>query len=70
MKSAVFAAIMAMISMTGAGAQPMVSTSATTTYHAVQVNGLNLFYREAGPRMRRPCCCCTGSRHRRGCSKR
>ena len=28
----------------------MVSTSATTTYHTVQVDGLNLFYREAGPK--------------------
>ena len=26
------------------------STSATTTYHRVQVDGLGIFYREAGPK--------------------
>jgi pimeloyl-ACP methyl ester carboxylesterase len=50
MKSTVFAVIMGLIGIAGAGAQPLVSTSATTTYHTVQVDGLNLFYREAGPK--------------------
>jgi pimeloyl-ACP methyl ester carboxylesterase len=50
MREAVFAAIIGLISIAGAGAQPLVSTSATTTYHSVQVDGLNLFYREAGPK--------------------
>ena len=50
MKTTIFAAIMGLISIAGAGAQPLVSTSATTTYHTVQVDGLNLFYREAGPK--------------------
>lgn len=29
--------------------QPMHSDSSTTTYHTVKVDGLNIFYREAGP---------------------
>ena len=31
-------------------AAPLPSTSATTTYHRVQVDGVGIFYREAGPR--------------------
>lgn len=31
-------------------AAPLLSTSATTTYHRVMVDGLGLFYREAGPK--------------------
>jgi pimeloyl-ACP methyl ester carboxylesterase len=31
-------------------AQPVVSDSSTTTYHTVSVDGLNIFYREAGPK--------------------
>ena len=30
-------------------AQPVISDSSTTTYHTVKVDGLNIFYREAGP---------------------
>ncbi|GJD81438.1 alpha/beta fold hydrolase [Methylobacterium gregans] len=30
--------------------QPLHSTSATTTYHRAEVNGVGIFYREAGPR--------------------
>ncbi|MCJ2040619.1 alpha/beta hydrolase [Methylobacterium sp. J-059] len=30
--------------------QPLPSTQATTTYHRVEVNGVGIFYREAGPR--------------------
>ena len=33
-----------------AQAAPVESTSATTTYHRVQVDGLGIFYREAGPK--------------------
>jgi pimeloyl-ACP methyl ester carboxylesterase len=33
-----------------AKATPLDSTSATTTYHRVQVDGLSIFYREAGPK--------------------
>lgn len=33
-----------------ARAQSVPSTSATTTYHTVAVDGLNIFYREAGPK--------------------
>ncbi len=33
-----------------AQAAPVPSTSATTTYHWVQVDGVKIFYREAGPR--------------------
>ncbi|MGA8163003.1 MAG: alpha/beta fold hydrolase, partial [Acidobacteriaceae bacterium] len=32
-----------------AQAAPLPSTNATTTYHRVQVDGLEIFYREAGP---------------------
>jgi pimeloyl-ACP methyl ester carboxylesterase len=32
-----------------AQAAPLSSTSATTTYHRVQVDGVGIFYREAGP---------------------
>ena len=31
-------------------ARPLHSTTATTTYHRVQVDGVEIFYREAGPR--------------------
>ncbi|HQT86670.1 MAG: alpha/beta hydrolase [Acidiphilium sp. 37-64-53] len=33
-----------------AQAAPLPSTSATTTYHRVQVDGVGIFYREAGPK--------------------
>lgn len=33
-----------------AQAAPLPSTNATTTYHRVQVDGVGIFYREAGPR--------------------
>lgn len=33
-----------------AWAAPLESTNATTTYHTVQVGGVGIFYREAGPR--------------------
>jgi pimeloyl-ACP methyl ester carboxylesterase len=34
----------------GAGAEGLPSNSTTITYHRVQVDGLNIFYREAGPK--------------------
>ncbi|WP_113452468.1 alpha/beta fold hydrolase [Rhizobium sp. SYY.PMSO] len=33
-----------------ARAEPMASTSSSTTYHRVQVDGVGVFYREAGPK--------------------
>ena len=37
--------------MTGvANAEPVPSTTETTTYHRVDVDGTNIFYREAGPK--------------------
>jgi pimeloyl-ACP methyl ester carboxylesterase len=33
-----------------ARAEPIPATTATTTYHRVDVNGVNIFYREAGPK--------------------
>ena len=37
--------------MTGvANAEPVLSTTETTTYHRVEVDGTNIFYREAGPK--------------------
>jgi pimeloyl-ACP methyl ester carboxylesterase len=35
---------------TAAHAVPLASTSATTTYHRVTVDGVSIFYREAGPK--------------------
>jgi pimeloyl-ACP methyl ester carboxylesterase len=35
---------------TAAAASPLPSTTSTTTYHRTQVDGVGLFYREAGPR--------------------
>lgn len=40
----------ALLSAGGANAQSLASTSATTTYHKVQVDGVGIFYREAGPK--------------------
>ena len=33
-----------------AQAAPVLSTTASTTYHRVQVDGVGMFYREAGPK--------------------
>jgi pimeloyl-ACP methyl ester carboxylesterase len=45
------AATTALSSPTGAAnAQPVSSISSTTTYHTVTVDGLKIFYREAGPK--------------------
>jgi pimeloyl-ACP methyl ester carboxylesterase len=33
-----------------ANAEPVPATNATTTYHRVEVEGVNIFYREAGPK--------------------
>ena len=43
----VFAAV---LSTGTANAAPIPSTSATTSYHRVEVDGVGLFYREAGPK--------------------
>lgn len=40
----------ALLSAGGANAQSVASTSVTTTYHKVQVDGVGIFYREAGPK--------------------
>ena len=37
-------------------------------YRTAAVGGVNVFYREAGPRMRPSCSCCTASRPPRACS--
>ncbi|MGI4765391.1 MAG: alpha/beta fold hydrolase, partial [Janthinobacterium lividum] len=34
----------------GQPAEPLPSVSSTTTYHRVDVDGVEIFYREAGPR--------------------
>jgi pimeloyl-ACP methyl ester carboxylesterase len=36
--------------MAEGAAEPLPSVSATTTYHRVAINGVSVFYREAGPR--------------------
>src|SRR6201992_2674661 len=46
----VLAAAVALIAGDAVLAAPMPSTSTTTTYHRVTVDGVCLFYREAGPK--------------------
>src|ERR1700761_5059645 len=46
----VFAAAVALIAGDAALAAPLPSTSVTTTYHHVTVEGVGVFYREAGPK--------------------
>ena len=49
-----------------AQAAPLPSTNATTTYHRVQVDGVGIFYREAGPDERpQPSCSCMAFRRHR-----
>ena len=40
----------------------------TIKYRIADVDGFKIFYREAGRRMHRSCCCCTASRARAICS--
>ncbi|KJC62492.1 alpha/beta hydrolase [Bradyrhizobium sp. LTSPM299] len=47
---AVLAAAAALITADAGQAHPLPSTSATTTYHRVTVDGVGIFYREAGPK--------------------
>ena len=42
--------------------------SAATHYRTAMIDGVSIFYREAGPRMRPSCCCCTASLPPRACS--
>ena len=44
------AAVAAIVVGHAAPAAPMESNSATTTYHRVTVDGVSVFYREAGPK--------------------
>src|SRR5271166_1692286 len=46
----VLAAAAALIVGDAAQAAPAESTSATTTYHSMTVDGVEIFYREAGPK--------------------
>ncbi len=48
-RSSIYALATALVAST-AQAAPLPSTNATTTYHRVQVDGVGIFYREAGPR--------------------
>jgi pimeloyl-ACP methyl ester carboxylesterase len=49
-KSSLLAAAAMLALCQATAAQTMPSTSATTTYHRAQVEGVSLFYREAGPK--------------------
>ncbi len=40
----------------------------TTHHRTANVDGVNIFYREAGHATRPSCCCCTASRPPRTCS--
>ena len=44
------------------------SANSVTHHRTAVIDGVNIFYREAGPPKRRSCCCCTASRPRRTCS--
>ena len=46
------AAILGAVALAGsaASAKPILSTTATTTYHRIKVDGVEIFYREAGPK--------------------
>jgi hypothetical protein len=46
------AAVLGAAALAGSTAapSPIPSTTATTTYHCVQVDGVGVFYREAGPK--------------------
>ena len=44
------AILSATLAGSAAAASPIPSTTATTTYHRTQVDGVELFYREAGPK--------------------
>jgi pimeloyl-ACP methyl ester carboxylesterase len=50
MSALIFAAAATMPFVSRSAAQPIPSTSATTTYHRAEVDGIDLFYREAGPK--------------------
>lgn len=50
MKSRIFLAMASLIAGHAAQATPMESTSATTTYYRVTVDGVGVFYREVGPK--------------------
>jgi pimeloyl-ACP methyl ester carboxylesterase len=50
MKKAFLAAVAAIAMSPGVHATGMPSDSSTITYHRVQVNGIGVFYREAGPK--------------------
>jgi len=47
---AVLAGAAALAAAAAAAAEPIPSTTATTTYHRTQVDGVGIFYREAGPK--------------------
>ena len=64
------AILVAALAGSAAAASPIPSTTATTTYHRTEVDGVGIFYREAGPRTRPTSSCCTGSRRLRGSSTR
>ena len=44
------AILSATLAGSAAAASPVPSTTATTTYHRTHVDGVGLFYREAGPK--------------------
>ena len=39
-------------------------------FRTIQIDGLSIFYREAGAKNARRFCCCTDFRRRRACSNR
>jgi hypothetical protein len=67
-KSVLAAAAVAISLTAGSSEAVSPSTSVSLTYHTVSVDGVRIFYREAGPKDAPGYCCCTGTRRRRGCS--
>ena len=53
----------------GAKAQPVASDSSTTTYRTVSLDGLKIFYREAGPKDAPTIFMLHGYPLHRGCSR-
>ena len=53
--------------ITESSAQGLGSSRRSISYHTVNVQGIDVFYREAGRLMRRPCSCSTAFHPHHGC---
>jgi hypothetical protein len=62
--------VVALATSLGIGAQKDKAMEQPVLYRTVKVDGLNIFYREAGRKIRRPFSCCMVFRRRRECLSR